>query len=120
MNDLGFLIAVLGFALVLVAVACGLHFIYGYRVTDRAVEVLLFHALPICRVPLHDIADIRTVHRNQLMFDLFAFRFGNRFARHLILIQKRRGWFRRIVITPPDLDEFIEQVKAAEGYRGAA
>jgi hypothetical protein len=31
-----------------------------------------------------------------------------------VLIQRRRGWFKRVVITPDDPDGFINQVKALQ------
>jgi hypothetical protein len=49
------LIAVLGAAVVLFAVVWGLRFVYGYRVENHAVEIVLFHALPVYRVPVDEI-----------------------------------------------------------------
>jgi hypothetical protein len=103
-------IAVLGAALVLCAVVFGLRVLYGYRVENRAVEIVLLHVLPVYRLPIDDIELIQKVSWSDLGIGGGTLRLGNRFAGQCVLIQKRNGWFRRIVITPDDADGFISQV----------
>lgn len=108
--NMNLVIAALGAALIFVAVAFGLQFLYGYRVKNRAIEVVLVHALPIYRLPIENIESIRKVSWKELGVGGTALRLGNRFTGECVLIQTRNGWFRRIVITPNDVDEFINQV----------
>ncbi len=107
------LIAVLGAALVLFAVIYGLRFVFGYRVANHAVEIVLFHALPVYRLPVDNIELIQKVSWRELGAGGSILRLGNRFARQCVLIQRRGGRFRRIVVTPDDADGFIGQVTAA-------
>jgi hypothetical protein len=109
-------IVALGACLVLVAVVFGLRLLYGYRVRDQAIEVVLFHVLPVYRLPLEDIEQIRKASWSELGVGGRTLRLGNRFARQSVLIQRRSGWIRRIVITPDDPDRFISEV--ATGGRG--
>ncbi len=105
-------IAVLGAALVAVAAIYGLRFVYGYRVANHAVEIVLFHTLPVYRVPVDDIKLIQKVPRSELGAGGSSLRLGNRLAVQCVLIEKRGGRFPRIVITPNDPDGFVNQVAA--------
>jgi hypothetical protein len=114
------LIAVLGAAVVLFAVVWGLRFVYGYRVENHAVEIVLFHALPVYRVPVDDIELIQKVSWSELGAGGSILRLGNRLAGQCVLIQRRGGRFQRIVITPDDADGFISQVAANQQGHSAA
>ncbi|MGO9134505.1 MAG: hypothetical protein ACLP8A_10730 [Methylovirgula sp.] len=90
----------------------GLRLLYDYRINGEAIEVRLFHRLPICRVPIADISEVSKTSWRQLGMDTVALRFGNRVFGPCVLIQKSKGKFRRVVITPADADAFIDAVKA--------
>ena len=94
--------------------AVGLRLLYDYRINDETIEVRLFHLLPICRVPIADISDVSKTSWRQLGMDTVALRFGNRVFGPCVLIQKNKGRFRRVVITPADADAFIDAVKAKQ------
>lgn len=111
------LIAVLGAALILIAVIYGLRFGYSYRVENRAVEIVLFHTLPVYRVPVDDIDRIQKASWGELGIGDVILRLGNRLGGQCVLIQRRTGRFRRIVVTPNDADGFIGQVTTAQGRR---
>lgn len=108
------LVVAFGAAFVLFAVIFGLRFVYDYRIENRAIEIVLFHLVPIYRLPFEDIELIRKTSWSELGVGGITIRFGNRFAGQCVLIQKRNGWFRRIVITPNNADEFIGQVQAGQ------
>ncbi len=112
-----------GGAAVLLAAVYSLCFIYGYRVANGAVEIVLFHALSVYRVPVADIERIEKVSWRKPGIGGTTLRLGNRLARECVLIGKRRGLIRRIVITPDGADEFISQVdanrQAHSAWRGA-
>jgi hypothetical protein len=98
----------------------GLRLLYGYRVRNHAVEVVLFHVLPVYRVPVDNIELIRKVLFKEALFGFWSLRelvsafstlrLGNRIFGPWVLIQKRNGWIRRILITPNDADAFIREV----------
>lgn len=111
------LIAVLGAALILVAVIYGFRFVYSYRVENRAVEIVLFHTLPVYRVPIDDIDRIQKASWGELGIGGVILRLGNRPGGQCVLIQRRTGRFRSIVVTPDDADGFISQVTTARGRR---
>lgn len=110
------LVATLGAILVLGAVVFGLRFLYGYRIENGAIEFVLFQIVPIYHLPVDHIESIRKASWNELGIDFRTIRLGNLLARECVLIQKRRGWFRRLVITPGDADGFVEQVVAIQQH----
>ena len=113
-------VVVPGGALVLLVVIYSLRFLYGYRLANCAVEIILFRALPVYRIPVRDIELIQKASWRKLGIGGTTLRLGNRLARECVLIQKRTGLIRRIVITPDDADRFISQVNASrQGHPGA-
>lgn len=108
------LIALLGAALILVSVIYGLRFVYSYRVENRAVEIMMFHTLPVYRVPVDDIDLIQKASWGELGIGGATLRLGNRLGGQCVLIRKRTGRFRRIVVTPDDADGFVSQVTTAK------
>ena len=103
-------IAVIGVALILSLVIYGLPFVYGYRVVNHRIEIVLFHALPIYRIFFDDIELVQKTSWSELGLGGGVLRFGNRFARQCVLIKRRTGLFRRVVITPADADTFINEL----------
>lgn len=104
------LIFLVGAALVLFLTFYMLRFIYDYRIKNNAVEILLFRLMPIYRLPVENIESIQSVGWGRLGIGGGVIRLGNRFCRHGVLIEKRRGWFRYIVITPADVEGFLGQI----------
>jgi hypothetical protein len=103
---------VIAYVLLLVVVIYSLRFVYGYRLANRKIEVVLFHVLPVYWVRIEDIETIRKASWSELgVFDTIL-RMGNRLFGECVLIQKRKGVFRRVVITPHNADGFISQVLA--------
>ena len=108
----GFLVAALGAVLILFAMIYALRFIYGYRIKDGAIEILLFRVLPIYRISISDIEHIGILPRGSLWISPFVFRLANRLTRNSVLIHRRTGLVRKIVLTPDEPFRFIDQVKA--------
>ena len=104
------LIATLGTLFVVFASVYGLRFVYEYRVKNRAVEIVLFHLLLVYRVPVRDIDLIKKISWREASAGGGILRLGNRLTTQCVLIHKRRGWVRRIVITPEDPDGFVGRV----------
>ena len=116
---LSLLIAVACFGLALIGALLSLRFIYDYRVGNQAVGVVLFRVVPVYRLPFEQIEQIGKTSWKQLgIGGVGALRFDNRFTGQRVLIQKRTGLIRRVVITPDQPDEFISQVEGARESHG--
>ncbi len=90
-------------------------YLYNYRVTDDEIQIVLFGRIPLRRIPVRDIVEVRRVANtainpisNPEVF--YSERWGNRIWGNTVFIQKARGLSRRLLITPDDPDEFIRQV----------
>lgn len=111
--QLSWLIAVIGFLLVLYVVAqYGLRLLYSYRLTPDSLEILLFRALPVYRLPFKEIESAYTASWSEAKLGFSALRLGNRFARRYVVIKKKGGLLRVLVITPVKADEFAKQISA--------
>jgi hypothetical protein len=110
MNSSEVFIVVVGITLILCGPILGL--LYGYRVSGRAIEITLFHVLPVYRLPIDNVESIGKTTSGELGIDWSVLRLSNHLTTEGVLIKKRKGWFRRIVITPSDADEFIKKVSA--------
>jgi len=115
MNLLEVLIVAFVAVLTLCWTVFGLRVIYGYRVRNRAIEITLFHVLPVYRLPIDNIEQIQKASWYELGIGGCTLRLGNRITGQGVLIKKRKGWFRRVVISPNDPDKFISQVTAELG-----
>jgi hypothetical protein len=104
------LIAIIGAGLTLLVASFALRLIYGYRITNGAIEVVLFHALPIYRISFANIENVQILSWKQPRLGLTTLRFGNRFARRYVFITKRGGWFGHVAISPADVDNFVSQI----------
>jgi hypothetical protein len=103
--------SIIGAAVVFFLVAqFGLRFVYDYRVTGGAVEIVLFRTLPVWRIPFLDIESVRIASWKELnLLGFTTLRLGNRFTSRYVVI-KKRGWFRAVAITPADAEKFASQI----------
>src|SRR6188768_3299449 len=112
----GFVIALLGVCAIGLTAIYSLRFLYDYRIANGAIEVLLFRTLSVYRIPISNIEQIGIPNRRDLWISPlvrpFVLRLGNRFRRNPVLIQRRTGLIRNVVITPDEPDRFIDQVRA--------
>ncbi|MDQ0473381.1 hypothetical protein [Labrys wisconsinensis] len=107
--DVGLLIAGLCSVMLLPAVVCCLRFIYGYRIRAENIEIVLFNRLPVYRIPIASIDTISKASWRQMGIGGLTLRLGNRIARHGLLIRRKNGWLRCVIITPDDNDAFIRE-----------
>ncbi len=99
-------------------------FSHDYRLTDSSIEIVLFRQIPVRRISMRDIAEVRVVSWkettpfSQPLSMYFAERWGNRLWGPMVLIRKKKGLSRRLIITPKDPQAFIrlieERMKALE------
>ena len=102
-------------AAVFLSVSYCLRFIYDYRLSDHAVEVLLFGLIPVWNLPFEEIQAIRKVSWRELGIGRSAFRrmlrVGNRLFGQSVLITRKRGWVLHVVVTPKDADGFVSRIE---------
>jgi hypothetical protein len=109
------LIAGFGACIILCLMAFSLRFVYDYRIEDRTIRFRLFNLIPIYSLSVDDIQTIQKISWRQAGIGGTTLRLGNRlFSLTGVLIQKRKGIFRKMVITPENPDEFIRAVGAAQ------
>ena len=83
--------------------------IYGYRITETGVEVVLFGRTPIMRMPFEDIAEIRKLRILEwLRVGTLGLR--SKFLGPTVLIRRRRGLLLNVLITTDGADEFVQDV----------
>jgi hypothetical protein len=110
LSELIILIFAIGVSLGVVVL--GLRFIYEYRIRDNGIEFVIFGTISVYRVSVNNIESAEKISRRQLGIGGFTLRLGNRFMSTCVLIRKRRGPIRKIVITPADPDKFVGRVTA--------
>jgi hypothetical protein len=94
-------------------------YIASYRLTETSIQFVMFRVVPVMRIRYADIAEIREVSWRQILIvqlrELLRLRFplglGNRVIGRAVQVQKRRGVFRAIFITPDDVPAFLQQVR---------
>jgi hypothetical protein len=87
-----------------------LRFVYSYDIKGGAIRILLFSVIPIIRIPISQVVQVTRPPTDQLWLNPFyAFRFGNRLIGNAVLVKKKRGLIKSIIITPDDPDRFIDQ-----------
>lgn len=89
---------------------------YGLR--DGQVRVSVAN-VPLCRIPLSSITEIRKVFWADFTLPAFARRLASRpWASTGVMITRKIGLFRHVIITPEFPDVFIDQVLAEMHARG--
>ncbi len=88
-----------------------MRYIYNYQIRDTAIEIVLFGKIPIRRIPYNNIAEIRKLPFKvvlPLSIEMFsALSFGNRVWGTGVLVRKKKGMIKQILITPDNPDRFI-------------
>jgi hypothetical protein len=113
--DVSALIAIIGAGLALFVASFALRLIYDCRITNGAIEIVLFHALPVYRIGFANIENVQILSWTQPRLGFTMLRFGNRFARRYVFITKRGGWFRHVAISPADPELFVSQISLNPG-----
>jgi hypothetical protein len=87
-----------------------LRFIYSYDIKNGAIRVLLFAAIPVIRIPISEVVQVTRASTTRLWLNpWYAVRLGNRIIGQAVLVQRKQGLVKSIVITPDDPDRFIDQ-----------
>jgi len=111
--------AIICFFILLVLTILAFHYtarhIYDYQIKEQSICVLLFRRIPLINIPINDISEIQKLLYKEVFLrkgTLMALSLGNRMWGDVILIRKKNGIVRTILITPDNADWFIQQVKS--------
>lgn len=99
-------------ALVVIVAIAALPWLYDCRVQGQNIEIVLFRILPIYRLRLTNVASVAKLSRKELAIKGSTLGLGNRPFGEFVLVTKRKGPFRRLVLTPADADAFINEVRS--------
>ena|SRR6266508_1006192 len=107
--------AVLALVVAAILAACLLQFFgryfLSYVVTEESVKIVLFRFLTVLRIEYRDIAGVELLSFKDSLWPSLAWRFGNRlFFKEVVVIEKRKGIFSRVIITPDNAREFVAQM----------
>jgi hypothetical protein len=99
--------------------AVGAHFlgqvVITYQVTSTHLEIVLLGLVPLFCIPLRDADVKRLTHRDYLTSPdgyKYLWIMNRLFAQGYVLIHRRSGIFRYIVLSPSHPDDFIEKLVA--------
>jgi hypothetical protein len=111
--DLFFVVAFIGAGIWVVVFACFvLPVLYSYDVAEGSIRILLFSKFPIARFRISEIANVEIKRTASLLLrPFFALRFGNRLSGECVVITKRRGILRTIIITPRQPADFVSRIR---------
>ena len=90
-----------------------------YRITDDSIEFVMFGHLRVWRSGFEDISDVRVVSLAKLFVTPGLYLMNRPFGRY-VLVRRRRGVFRSVVITPDRPQEFLRIVQEKIGKTPSA
>ena len=87
---------------------------YDCRVGDKGVDLMLFRYLRVWRIPYEDIDAVSpvTVRELVLKFGGVFFTYAGRPFGPFVMLKRKKGIVRAVVITPRDRDRFVEIVNS--------
>ncbi len=107
-----------------VILAVGGHFlaqiVITYQTTPSHLKIALFGVLPVWRIPLHDTGVRRITYGDSLRSHngyKYLWIMNRLFVRGYVLIHRRQGIFRYIVLSPANPNAFIDRLVAAGATR---
>ncbi len=85
-----------------------------YWLTETALEVTIFRAIRLARVPYAEITEVRRVRWAELFTRefLLAESLGSNIFRPLVVVRRRSGRRRCAILTPANAEAFIREVRA--------
>jgi hypothetical protein len=85
--------------------------VYGYRLGSTSIEILLFNAIPIWRIPYSEVVRVEELSLKQtLKPSLRVLRLGNRIGR-VVSVQRRSGVVREVLLTPNNPSVFALELR---------
>jgi hypothetical protein len=117
MNAVAYIVA--GFALVVIVFGgsqlMGPYF-GKYAITNDSIEFVMFGKFHVWSATFEDITEIQPISFAQSMF-VPALHLMNRPFAQYVLIRRRSGLFKKVLITPDEPEEFVRAVHQRIGAR---
>ena len=89
--------------------------LFVYRTTDKRLEVVLLGIIPLVRVPFEDIEEIRKGSPRDFLhakeFNYSPVNLRSRLFGQTVIVRRKKGILRAILITPRDVDGFVAAVQ---------
>jgi hypothetical protein len=87
-------------------------YVFRYRITKDSLQFVVFGKIPYMSIKLANIAEIREVSFKEATFQKpLVWRCGNRLWGKIVLIRRKKGIIKTILITPDNPDEFISEIR---------
>jgi len=108
-------LAVVVFFVLLIVMALlyqyAMRYVFNYRITNESIKLIVFGVVPLCKIVSRDnIEYVKEISYREAsgLNMLFATRLGNRLWGRILLIRKKRGIFKNILLSPDSIDEYID------------
>lgn len=118
------IIAILLFVLILVLVVFfyqkfGKLAVY-YDLSDDRFRVFLFRLVPVFSVKISEISNVRKISFSETFgLGFFTLRLGSKMFGEMVLIEKRKGFFRSALITPDNAESFVAEIKNQKNFHAS-
>jgi hypothetical protein len=103
-------LALILFALAIVAAIAAMPLWHDYDVDERGIRIFVLRGFTVWRIPFDSIEGIRLFDWRETLRWAVALRLGNRIRRENVLVERRSGLIRRIVLSPRDPTGFVNEV----------
>ena len=92
-----------------------LRFVYNFKVTNIGIVFTLFYILPIWIIPFNNIIEIKKVSIKDILKSndwrvLFSLGFGDRIWGDILMIKKKKGIFKIVLMVIGNADDLINAV----------
>lgn len=82
----------------------------SYRITDKDIKILLFHFIPIYKIPFTNIEKIYEQKFHEV-FLIPGWHFPSMIFSKRVTIELKDAWFKYVFLTPKDTNSFIQEIK---------
>jgi hypothetical protein len=88
-------------------------YLYNYYIEEDSIKVILSGRVTLGHIPFSSVQEIRKVSFKEALLPnglagFLALRIGNRVWGEILLIRRKKGIFKNILITPNSSDEFVQ------------
>lgn len=94
----------------------GVSRMYSYVLGPSSLDVFILERFRIVSIPYSDIVSVWAADcLGATRVGLLPLRLKNRFALRVVVVEKKTGVFRTVILTPEDADEFSSDLVSARG-----
>jgi hypothetical protein len=89
-------------------------YFYNYKISKDSIRIVLLEKITLFRISFSNIIEIKKISFKEALSNdeyFWALKFGNRIWGEGVLIRRKKGFLKMILITPDRADEFISKVE---------